>query len=111
VEVVDEDESAFVLDTGEDLVELEAHQPPSSPSLTDRVLDLVGDAQHHLGSLSRITTSPMVTASSTSSADSSVATSSRRAGTSLRRLQRLVGPVEQTGDRYELVLLVAGVTA
>ena len=78
VEVVPQHEAPVVLDPGEELLELEAHQAAVDPELDDVALDLVGDAPHHLGALQHLTTSRTVTRSSISSADRLLDTSSSR---------------------------------
>ena len=51
VEVVADDQAALVLDAAHDLLELQAHQAAVDAELDDVALDLLGDAQHHLGAL------------------------------------------------------------
>ena len=51
VEVVDDHQPALVLHPGQHLLELQAHQAAVDAELDDVGLDLLGDAQDHLGAL------------------------------------------------------------
>ena len=78
-EVVLDDEEAVVLHVADQLVELQADQPGVGAELDDVVVDLVGDAAHHLAALEhRRRRRATVTRSSTSSAGQRRRTSSRR---------------------------------
>ena len=98
VEVVDDDQAALVLHPGQELLELEAHEAAVDAELDDVALDLLGDAQHHLGALQHH--------DDVADGDEVLDLERREAVgdlveallVALEGLQGLVGPVEQPGD-------------